>query len=154
MNTITLSGNLTKEPESRSAGNSEFSVISFSIANNDERRKTSDGSYENVASFIDCEYWTKNPQYWLQQLYKGTPVVIVGAIKQDRWNDKQSNEARSKIKIRLTEFPIVASRKNEVAPPAEPTGEPAPKTQAPPSRTAPKPAPPIPPEQFDDDIPF
>ena len=118
MNHITLSGNLTREPESRAAG-TEYSVISFSIANNDERRKKPDGSYENVASFFDCEYWTKNPQYWLQQLYKGTAVVVSGSLKQDIWTDKQSNEKRSKVKIKLLDFPLVMARKNEVAPPVE-----------------------------------
>jgi single-strand DNA-binding protein len=149
MNHITISGNLTREPESRSAGQSEYSVISFSIANNDERRKNQDGSYDSVASFFDCEYWTKNPQYWLQQLYKGTSVVVSGTLKQDIWTDKQSNEKRSKVKIKLLDFPIIAARKTEVAPP---------QSEAPATGFHPAPKPPINdfpgPEQFDDDIPF
>ena len=40
MNNVTMSGNLTREPEVRAIPNSDYSVIAFGIANNDESQTT------------------------------------------------------------------------------------------------------------------
>ncbi len=135
MNHITLSGNLTREPEVRAINNSDYSVIAFGLANNDQRKKTAEGAFESIASFYDCEYWTKNPQHWLAQLRKGIGVVIEGQLLQDRW--EQDGQNRSKHKIKLTAWPLVLSGKDE-----QQASSPAPVQQAGP-------------EQFDsDEIPF
>lgn len=111
MNNVTISGNLTREPEVKGFDGSEYSVITFSIANNDERKKEQTGQYTNVASFLDCEYWTKNPQHWMKQLYKGTPVVLQGRLKQDRWDD--NGTTKSRIKIIVQQYPMVLAGKSE-----------------------------------------
>ena len=106
-----MSGNLTREPEVRTIPNSDYSVIAFGIANNDESKKSADGSYENIASFFDCEYFTKNPQHWLAQLRKGIGVVVYGALKQERW--EKDGVKQSRIKIKLSTYPLVLSGKDE-----------------------------------------
>lgn len=138
MNQITLSGNLTREPEVRTIPNSEYSVIAFGIANNDESKKQQDGSYENVASFFECEYFTKKPQHWLAQLRKGIGVVVEGSLKQERW--EKDGQKQSRIKIKLSNWPLILAGKDEqqqVAPAQQEQSTP------------------VPPEQFEDDqIPF
>lgn len=111
MNRITISGNLTREPESQAVN--DWSIIKFAIANNDERRKTDTGSFEGVTSFFDCEYWTKNPAHWLSKLYKGTPVVIEGRLKQEKW--EKDGQTRYAVRIVVQGFPIVAASKAEKA---------------------------------------
>ncbi len=111
MNSIHISGNLTREPELQGIQGSDYSVIKFAIANNDERRKLNTGQYENIASFFDCEYWTKNPQHWMKQLYKGTPVVIEGRLKQEKW--EKDGQTRYAIRIIVQSYPIVAAGKDE-----------------------------------------
>lgn len=129
MNRITISGNLTREPDCQAVN--DWSIIKFAIANNDERRKTDTGSFEGVTSFFDCEYWTKNPAYWLSKLYKGTPVVIEGRLKQEKW--EKDEQTRYAVRIVVQGFPIVAAGKDDKAQTAAPKG----------------------PEQFDDEqIPF
>ena len=136
MNRITISGNLTREPESQAVN--DWSIIKFAIANNDERRKTDTGSFEGVTSFFDCEYWTKNPAHWLNQLRKGTPVVLEGRLKQEKW--EKDGQTRYAVRIVVQGFPIVAASKAEK------------QEQAPPMQ---KPADIGGPESFDDDqIPF
>jgi len=110
MNTLTITGNLTREPEVVSPKGSEYSVIKFSIANNDERHKKDTGDWESVASFFDCEYWTKNPQHWLQQLVKGCQVCLQGKLKQERWDDKETQKQRSRVLVSVEGFPIVVQR--------------------------------------------
>lgn len=111
MNHITLSGNLTREPEVRTIPNSEYSVIAFGIANNDQRKKMAEGNYESIANFFDCEYFTKNPQHWLAQLRKGIGVVVEGELLQDRW--EKDGQKFSKHKIKLSAWPLVLSGKDE-----------------------------------------
>lgn len=111
MNNVTMSGNLTREPEVRTIPNSDYSVIAFGIANNDESKKQQDGSYENIASFFDCEYFTKKPQHWLAQLRKGIGVVVYGSLKQERW--EKDGVKQSRIKIKLSTYPLVLSGKDE-----------------------------------------
>ncbi len=138
MNTITITGNLTREPETRAVG--DQSVINFSIANNDENRKQADGSYVKIASYFDCEFWTKNPAHWLKLLSKGTQVVLQGRLKQDRW--EQDGQNRSRVKISVEGYPIIAAGRGEA------TQSEAPKAPAVPAQQFPGP------EAFDDDIPF
>ena len=94
MNHITLSGNLTREPEVRTIPNSEYSVIAFGLANNDQRKKMDTGAFESIANFFDCEYFTKNPQHWLAQLRKGIGVVVEGELLQDRWEKDGQNYSK------------------------------------------------------------
>ena len=96
MNSIKITGNVTKDPETVSPGSSAYSVLKFAIANNDESKKVN-GKYEDVVSFFDIEYWTKNVQYWIQKITKGARVTIQGRLKQERW-EKDGN-TRSRIKI-------------------------------------------------------
>ena len=92
MNSIKLTGNLTKDPETFSPEGSESTCIKFTIGNNDESRKKSDGSeYEDIPSFVDVKYWTKNVQYWIQKLTKGVSVTVQGRLKQERWTDNDNN---------------------------------------------------------------
>ena len=98
MNIVMISGNLAREPEVKNMQSSDYSVIKFSIANNDERRKTDNGQWESVVSFFDCEFWTKNPQHWLKEMHKGSPVVIEGTLKQEKW--EQDGQTRYAVRIR------------------------------------------------------
>ena len=141
MNTIIISGNLTREPESRAFG--DQSVINFSIANNDESKKQADGSYVKIPSFFDFEFWTKNPAHWLKQLVKGAMVVVQGRLKQDTW--EQDGQKRSRVKIIVEGYPIVAAGKAQEQQQEAPSQQP----QAP-AKPAQFPGP----EQFDDEIPF
>lgn len=97
MNTVSITGNVVREPETR-ATKSEYGIVTFAIANNDESRKQQDGTYESVASFIDVTYFTKNPSATLKMVHKGTKVLIQGRLKQDRWQDDSGNN-RSKVHI-------------------------------------------------------
>ena len=96
MNSIKITGNITKDPETVSPQGSEYSVLKFAIANNDESKKVN-GKYEDIVSFFDIEYWTKNVQYWIQKITKGARVTIQGRLKQERW-EKDGN-SRNRVKI-------------------------------------------------------
>jgi single stranded DNA-binding protein len=108
-----ISGRLGLDPELFTpSGDTPWRSLTFSIANDDEREKKQDGSYENVTSWLDIVFWTKKPQHWLQKLAKGVEVVLDCEIKQERWQDKQSGGGRSAIKfyVRRGTYPLVIPR--------------------------------------------
>jgi len=108
-----ITGRLGKEPEIVSPNGSEYSVIKFSVANNDESKKAQDGSWENVVNWFDVEYWTKKPQPWLQKLAKGVEVCLECTIKQNRW--EQDGQNRSKIIFVVNRYPVVVGARTETA---------------------------------------
>ena len=98
MNSISITGNCTQEgPDLFAPEGSEYTKLTFSIANNDERKKVGD-NFEDVPSFFTVEYWSKKPQYWVQRLCKGSPVVVTGRLKQEKWTDGDGSN-RSKVVI-------------------------------------------------------
>lgn len=102
-----LTGRLGREPELFSPQNSEYSVLKFSIANDDENRKDQYGAYQNVTSWFDVEFWTKKPQDWLQWLHKGDMVAAACVVKQDTWEDNGQKRSRVKFTIQRGAFPYV-----------------------------------------------
>ena len=111
MNTCSLSGNLTRDPEIFAPNNSEWTVLNYSVANNDDSRKNAEGEWENVAHFFDCVFWTKKPQEWLQKLHKGVLVVGEYQATQERWEKDGQTRSRVKFSIRRGTFPIVMEKR-------------------------------------------
>ena len=95
LNSITLSGNLSRDPELRVAG--ETPVCSFAIANN--RKWKSDGELKEEVTFIDVTVWGKQAETCCAQLRKGSQVVVEGRIKMEKWEDAATGLNRSKILI-------------------------------------------------------
>ena len=90
-NTVTVIGNLTREPELKYTA-SGAAVCSFSVAWN---RK--DQNQEDVASFFDVTCWRDLAEHTAESLSKGQRVVVYGRIEQE--SGEKDGEKRSKIKI-------------------------------------------------------
>lgn len=120
MRSAFITGRLGREPEVFSPQGSEYSVIKFSVANNDESKKNLQGGYDNITSWFDIEFWTKKPQPWLQKLTKGVEVALECTIKQDTW--EHEGQKRSKVKFNVVRYPIVVGASE---PATAPTTSPA-----------------------------
>jgi len=90
-NTVTVIGNLTREPELKYTA-SGTAVCSFSVAWN---RK--DQNQEDVASFFDVTCWRELAEHSAESLNKGQRVIVYGRIEQETW--EKDGEKRNKIKI-------------------------------------------------------
>ena len=90
LNTVTLIGRLTRDAEAP-AGNGPTRL---SIAVNRTRK---DGDqYVDEASFIDLEYWHKSLTPYL---VKGKQIAVQGELRQERWTDRETGAARSKLVV-------------------------------------------------------
>ena len=91
-------GNLTKDAESRTVGESE--VAKFGVAVN---------GYKDSVEFFDCEYW--NPRGVLPYLTRGTSVLLEGELQTQRW--EKDGQAKSKVVIKVMRVQLVGGKKRE-----------------------------------------
>ncbi len=79
INQLTISGNLTRDPELRSLPSGQ-SVCNLRIAHN-ERRKDSTGEYTDYPAYFDVTVWAGLGEWMAANLEKGQKVVVAGRLK-------------------------------------------------------------------------
>ncbi len=107
INTVTVSGNLTAEPEGKALANDNY-MCRFAIAHNDREKKGDE--WVEVAHFFDCLAWGKMAKIFAEQAGKGDPVVVSGTLKQERW--EKDGEKHQRIRLHVTGWQI-GRRKGE-----------------------------------------
>lgn len=97
INSVTVSGNLTSDPEVRHTP-SGMAITRLSIAHNERRKNNQTDQFEDVAHFFDATVFGRIGEVFAQDLRKGDPVVVSGNLEQRRWQDKDGNN-RSNVSI-------------------------------------------------------
>ena len=96
-NKVVLLGNLTRDPEVRYTPKGS-AVADLGIAVN--RQYTLDnGEKREEVTFVDVTFWGRTAEIAGEYLKKGRPVFIEGRLQLDTWDDKQSGQKRSKLKV-------------------------------------------------------
>ena len=106
---ITLSGNLIKDPEQRFTPNGK-SVVSFTVAHNIRQYNQQSQQWEDGEPiFMDVNFWGKKGENFLHDYTQNgkRPVVVIGTLKQDRWVDKSTGDKRSKYKVNADEVSFI-----------------------------------------------
>ena len=91
-NTVTVVGNVTRDPELRFTPNGA-AVTSFGLAWN--RKGQND---EEIVSFFDVTCWSGLAENVAESISKGDRVVVYGRLDQRSW-ESQEGERRSKVEI-------------------------------------------------------
>jgi len=150
LNRVLLIGNLTRDPEIRYTPKGT-AVAEIGMAIN--RVFTGeDGEKREEVTFVDVTLWSRLAELAEQYLKKGRPVFIEGRLQLDSWDDKQTGQKRSRLRVIGENLQFLGARGE--GDPSGPSGSP------PPRRSGPAPAPrPNPPRDPDldtepDDIPF
>ncbi|MBB5350846.1 single-strand DNA-binding protein [Haloferula luteola] len=97
LNKVLLLGNLTRDPELRYTPKGT-AVADLSIAVN---RRVSDGAgnWTDETTFVDVTVWGNTAENSQKYLTKGRGVFVEGRLQLDTWEDKQSGQKRSKLKV-------------------------------------------------------
>ncbi len=96
LNSVLIEGNLTADPELKfGATGAEVGV--FSLAVNRSWKK--DDQWQKEVSFFDVTVFGKLARSCKDYLVKGQQVRVMGRLKQDRWDDAQSGQKRSKVHV-------------------------------------------------------
>lgn len=89
LNTITIMGRLTRDPELRRTG-SGLAVASFRVAC--ERDYPSKDTGEKEVDFINCVAWRQTGEFVSKYFTKGQMIVVSGRLQMRNWTDKDGNK--------------------------------------------------------------
>lgn len=95
VNSVTLIGRLTRDPEFRTT-NSGTSVCDLGLAVNESVKRGEE--WQEDVSFFDITVWGRQAESVATHMAKGRQVGIAGRLKQERWENDQG-EKRSKVKV-------------------------------------------------------
>ena len=107
-NKVILLGNLTRDPEVRYTPKGT-AVTELGMAVN--RVYTAEnGEKREDTTFVDVTLWGRTAEIAGEYLKKGRPVFIEGRLQLDTWDDKQSGQKRSKLKVVGEGLQLIGSR--------------------------------------------
>ena len=137
LNSVVLVGRLTRDPELRYLPQGA-PVAEFSLATNRRYSKKSGEQVEEVI-FIDVVVWNRLAEVAAQFLRKGRQVVVSGQLIQDRWDDKDTGQKRSKIRVQAQTLQFLGggSKDGETSEAEVPAEEPVEAPEAPPAPPTP-----------------
>ena len=96
-NKVILLGNLTRDPEVRYTPKGS-AVCDLGVAVN--RQYTLDsGEKREEVTFVDVVLWARLAEIAGEYLKKGRPIFIEGRLQMDSWEDKQSGQKRTKLRV-------------------------------------------------------
>jgi len=96
-NTITIVGNVTRDPELRYTPSNQ-SVTTFGLAVNRRWQNRQSQEWEESTSFFDVVCWGSLAENVGDSVAKGTRVIVNGRLEQRSW-ETQEGEKRSKIEV-------------------------------------------------------
>jgi single-strand DNA-binding protein len=147
-NKVILLGNLTRDPEVRYTPKGS-AVCDLGLAVN--RSYTLDsGEKREEVTFVDVVLWSRLAEIAGEYLKKGRPVFIEGRLQLDTWDDKQSGQKRSKLRVIGETMQLLGGR----PPGTGGGGEGGDEARASRGKPAPPPKAPTANEPDDDEIPF
>lgn len=112
INHVTISGNLTRDPELRQT-QSGNSVLGFGVAVND-RRQNAQGEWEDYPNYIDCTMFGKRAESVSRYLAKGSKVAIEGRLRYTSW--EKDGQRRSKIEVVVDELEFMSRPEAQTQP--------------------------------------
>lgn len=155
LNKVFEIGNLTRDIELSFLQNGTPKG-NVSIAVN-RGKKSADGQWVEEASYFDVLIWGQTAQNLQQYLTKGKKIAVCGYLKQDRWQDQQTGQNRSRIYIVAEDVQLLGGQSQNGN--GQPQFQPVQQPQQRPQQTAPQNYPQqsyVPPADggFPEEIPF
>src|SRR5579862_6554895 len=101
-NSVTLIGNLTRDPELRFTPTGQ-ATAGFGLAVNRRWQNRQTQEWDEATSFFDVVCWGQLAENAAQSLSKGSRVIVSGRLDQRSWETAE-RERRSKIEITADEI--------------------------------------------------
>ena len=144
-NKVILMGNLTRDPELRYTPKGT-AIAKIGLAVN-RTWKNEAGETKEEVTFVDVDCFGRTAENVGQYMRKGSAMLIEGRLKLDTWDDKQTNQKRSKMGVVAETVQFLGAPRGADGAPAERSSRPA--TAKPPAAAEPDGPPPE-----EDDVPF
>lgn len=105
INRVSISGNLTRDPELRQTQGG-MAILNIGVAVNDRRKNQQTGEWEDVPNFVDCVMFGSRAEKLAQYLAKGTKVAIDGKLRWSQW--EKDGAKRSKLEVVVDEIEFMS----------------------------------------------
>ncbi len=162
LNKVQLMGNITRDPEVRYTPKGT-AVTDIGLAIN-RNYSTDDGDRREETTFVDITFWGRQAEVIGEYMKKGRPLYVEGRLQLDQWEDKNTGQQRSRLKVIGDNFQFLGGRdeggQRGGGQGQQSSQQGAPQQQSQQSQQSQQQAPtqqnydPIPPSDDDDDIPF
>ena len=108
-NKVILLGNLTRDPQVKYTP-SGTAVAEIGMALNRYWFDKQSNSRREETTFVDVTLWGREAEVAGEYLAKGRPVLIEGRLQLDTWDDKQTGQKRSKLRVVAERMQLLGSR--------------------------------------------
>jgi single-strand DNA-binding protein len=97
-NKVILVGNLTRDPEVRyTTGGTAVTEVGLAV--NRVWTDRSSNERKEETTFVDVTLWGRTAEIAGEYLSKGRPCLIEGRLQLDQWEDKETGQKRSKLRV-------------------------------------------------------
>jgi len=96
-NTITVIGNVTRDPELRFTSSGQ-ATVTFGLAVNRRWQNKQNQEWEEATSYFDVVCWREMAENVAETLQRGARAIVTGRLEQRSW-ETQEGDKRSKIEI-------------------------------------------------------
>lgn len=127
-NQVILVGNLTRDIELRRTA-SGTAVTDMAMAVNDRVKR--DGEWVDETTYVDITLWGRTAEVADEYLSKGSSALIAGRLKLDKWEDRETGNERTKLKVVADKLQLLGGNAEKVLRKLdpEPKQNPRPKSQ-------------------------
>jgi single-strand DNA-binding protein len=113
INSVCITGFLTRHPELRAAGASE--VLAFGIGVNERHKNSQTDQWEDRPNFFEVLVWGARADPLSRILQKGTKVAIAGKLRFSSWTGNDGGK-RSRVEIVAEEVDLMVKKEGEGLP--------------------------------------
>lgn len=107
-NKVILMGNLTRDPETRTAPSGAV-IARFGMAVS-RTYQTKDGERKEEVTFVDVTAFGRQAEVIQKYFTKGKPIFFEGRLKFDQW-ETNAGQKRSKLSVVLEQFQFIGGNR-------------------------------------------
>ena len=97
-NKVILVGNLTRDPQVKyTTGGTAVTEIGLAV--NRRWLDKQSNQWKDETTFVDVTLWGRTAEIAGEYLAKGRPVLIEGRLQLDTWDDRETGQKRSKLRV-------------------------------------------------------
>ncbi len=108
VNSVTLLGNLTRDPELKEISNG-LKVCNFSLALG-RSYKDKAGQWQEATDFVNCVAWSTLAERIEQYLSKGSRVLVQGRLQSSSW--EKDGQKHSKLEVLANDVTFLDNQKS------------------------------------------
>jgi single-strand DNA-binding protein len=98
LNSVTLSGGLTFDPELRTTP-SGTPMLKLRMAYTEEFKDNATGEWQKRSNYIDVVMWGGVGRHLAGELRKGSQITVLGRLRWNEWTDTKTDQKRSTTEI-------------------------------------------------------